>query len=379
MPSSIISLPLKNLPLAASCIVALWLSPCALAVPSYVIYDLGTLGAPSSEAFSINDSGQVTGSSNHADGPDRHAFIYSGGPLIDLGTLGGTSSIGFGINNLGQVTGTSTINRFDADAFLYSGGILTNIGTPLGNSIAYSINDAGQVAGFRSSGGSADYHAFIRTGGIYQDLPNLGAGNSFATAINQAGAAAGYSGLAGSGFEHAFLYENSVTLDLGTLGGNNSEGWAINASKQVAGQSQVADTSIHAFIGSASGLVDLGTLGGLNSFGRGINDAGEVVGSSDLGSGGQHPFLYSGGSLYDLNDLATNLGAAGFSSLNHASDINNQGWIVGSGSTIHGDGHAFLAILVPATVPETGSLIFYLPCLLLLLRHGRRASVRSGS
>jgi probable HAF family extracellular repeat protein len=297
-------------------------------VPQYVVYDLGTLGAGNSEAFSINDSGQITGSSNHTGGPDRHAFLYSGGPLIDLGTLGGTASTGYGINNLSDVTGHSSINPSDADTFLYSGGVMTNIGTPLGNSVGYSINNSGQVAGFRTSGGSSVYHAYIRSNGVNSDLPTLGTTNySFATAINEGGEATGYSAFVDTDHNstHAFLYSSSTTLDLGTLGGLSSEGWAINASGQVAGDSQLAGNLVrHAFLGSTSGLLDLGTLGGEHSFGKGINDFGQVVGSSQLPSTtNYHPFLYSDGAMYDLNDLTLNLEASGMGVLYYASDINN--------------------------------------------------------
>lgn len=68
--------------------------------------DLGTLGGGAmSFGHGINDSGQVVGYSETI--KDSHAFLYSNGTMTDLGTLGGSSSQGFSVNNAGQVTGSA--------------------------------------------------------------------------------------------------------------------------------------------------------------------------------------------------------------------------------------------------------------------------------
>ena len=54
----------------------------------YKVTDLGTLGGFTSEAFGINDRGQVTGQSE-TDSGVFHAFLYSSGQITDLGTLSG--------------------------------------------------------------------------------------------------------------------------------------------------------------------------------------------------------------------------------------------------------------------------------------------------
>src|SRR4051794_34524752 len=54
------------------------------------LVDLGTLGGADSLGLGINDSGQVVGQSDTADG-HTHAFLYSQGVMADLGTLGGAN------------------------------------------------------------------------------------------------------------------------------------------------------------------------------------------------------------------------------------------------------------------------------------------------
>ncbi len=111
--------------LALLALAGLGLQISALA-QSYSILDLGTLGGNYSEARGINNSGQVVGLANTADG-NGHAFLYSGGVMTDLGALGGGSSYANGINDSGQVVGCAD-TATSSHAFLYSGGVMTDLG-----------------------------------------------------------------------------------------------------------------------------------------------------------------------------------------------------------------------------------------------------------
>jgi len=219
-----------------------------------------------------------------------------------------------GINNLGQVVGTA-----DYHAFLYSGGHMTDLGTLLGGnySHALAINDNGQIIGYSGISGGQE-RAFLYVGG---QMTSLGASMPTPVDINNNGQ------MVGSTFGlHAFLYSNGVFTDLGS---STRGAYAINNNGQVAGQ----NASSHAFVYSGGVITDLGTLGGVESSATGINDLGQVVGYSyPAGNTAWHAFLYDSGHMTDLGIFP---GGRGFYIQAHA--INNVGKVVGKA-----DGYAFL-------------------------------------
>jgi probable HAF family extracellular repeat protein len=56
----------------------------------------------------INDAGDIVGESLAADGTSHAFFGPFGGPMIDLGPIAG-GSVAYGLNNAGQVVGTMLV------------------------------------------------------------------------------------------------------------------------------------------------------------------------------------------------------------------------------------------------------------------------------
>jgi probable HAF family extracellular repeat protein len=283
--------------------------------------DLGTLGGNSSNAYDINQTGQIAGYSKTATG-QTHAARYAGGAWQDLSTLGGTSSYGYGINDLGQVVGSSYDAAGHRHAFLWTpeGGMIQLSAIPGTYSVAWDINNSGQIVGAYRDG-EGNEQGFLWSGGV---MTTLTQGFGGAYAINDNGQVTGEDER--NGVAHAFLYdiEGEEMKDLGVLAGLASWGTGLNNLVQVVGWSTYNSASgdFHAARYAASSWTNLGVLSGSTSWAYDINNGGQIVGESAAVSNTKtHAFVYANGVMSDLN-------LPGWTA-SHAHGINDRGQIVG--------------------------------------------------
>jgi probable HAF family extracellular repeat protein len=265
--------------------------------PGGAVQDIGTLGGASSWAYAINNAGQVAGASITAAG-DKHAFLWTPGEgMRDLGTFGGgRTSIARGINDRGEVVGEVTVLPAEPlfiaahRAFRWTPALgmqdLGDLGGGLTSSIAFDINNAGQVVG---RGYPTDRvvlpptdpeyysHAFLWTPG--QGMRDLG-GGGIALAINDAGTVVGR-----VVYGHGFRWTQAEGMrNLGAFGprGDSSMAYGINEAGQIVGSSTVGVdpySGMHAFIWTESqGLESLSPATGM-SRARAINNRQQVVGN----------------------------------------------------------------------------------------------------
>jgi probable HAF family extracellular repeat protein len=227
-------------------------------------------------------------------------------------------------------------------------------------SVARSINNAGQIAGY-SKNAANNFHAVSYGNGTVNDLGTLGGTVSRASSINNSGQIVGDSFYQGNA-NQAFVSDGGPVVGLGfaSLGGaNESLAEAINDAGQIAGTVHTAE-GYRAAVHANGAWMSLGTLPGkIWSQALAINNAGAVVGSAGslIGGKGTHnqaglaAFLYQNGSLLDLNQHLDSSGTGW--TLKAAYDINDHGWIVGVGINPSGQYQSYL--LIP--VPEPGSLV----------------------
>ncbi len=274
--------------------------------------DLGTLGGSYVQANSINDSTQIVGGAYLSGDASYHAFLWQQGVLTDLGTLGGPNSLAWWVNNSGQVVGDSITAPGDDHAFLWDHGVMHDLGTLGGaSSVAFGIDDNGRVVGASAISNAvscapgdpstfAGCHAFQVSQGTMTDLGTLGGSWSVANPSNNSGDVIGFSSLPGDANYAAFLSTSGAMQALLPVAGDpNSVANGANNSHEVVGASgdQIFDVSPNRAVLWQGGTgTDLNSLIPANStlyllWAFGINDTGQIVDQGATASGEAHPFL----------------------------------------------------------------------------------------
>lgn len=261
----------------------------AQAVTSTMI-DLGTFGGDQSQAFGINDSGQVVGYAVTATGQE-HAFLWTEeNGLRDLGTLGGAASSARDINNSGQVVGYAMTISGQRHAFLWtSQDGMIDLGTLEMHtySEAYAVNDLGQVVGISSSNPGGTVHSFLWT--AENGMIDLGAirGTCVPHDINNQGQVVGVCW--GDNLSRAVIWTpEGGWVELETIGEVDSgSAYGINNLGQIVGWTAAPLQDLTAFLWKPDDGMIL--IGPPYSESYAINDLGMVVGVV----GGTNWFLWT--------------------------------------------------------------------------------------
>jgi probable HAF family extracellular repeat protein len=152
--------------------------------------------------YGVNNSGDIVGGGSRA--PLGNGFLLSGGTITTFAVPGATVTQPYKINDSNQIVG-SYENRFGSPTgFLLSAGNFTTIAVPrFGDNEAYGINNAGQIVGGYLVGTRAA-HGFLFSDGRYTTFEPPGATYSLALGINDAGQIVG-SYVDAAGVDHGYL------------------------------------------------------------------------------------------------------------------------------------------------------------------------------
>jgi probable HAF family extracellular repeat protein len=233
------------------------------------------------------------------------------------------------LNEQGHVVGSAG-NR----AFLWRGAEIIDLGLP--GSVAWDVNDAGQVVGEFSTNPSSSsnlLHAFLWQNGQAADLTPGSGEDTHALAINAQGDVAGYAGarsLTSGGPARAVVWRNGQMTDLGALGGYAAYGIDINAQGDLAGfRRPTTSLSQVGFFLRGGQLTDLAVP----------SSSVQVVAVSDdgtvLGNTSDAAFLWKNGTFTPIPTAS--------GSVLRGSDVNRYGQAVGYATTIT-DPRAFVWI-----------------------------------
>jgi len=297
------------------------------------------------EASAVNNAGVIVGETN-----DRYAFVIDpvdtdgdgvgdlwfqdndGDSLNDLVVVVMASASAFGVADTGQVVGLSypseteyvafSVSPIDADGngvadtwYQDSDGdgkndLMTELpGLNAGDiTVAYSVNNQGQIVGLCAPPPGDDWIAFLWDGGLPIALGTLGGLNSSAASINDVGEIVGSADDA-TGRSRAFFLRpadsdgdgigdtwfvdagdgitNALMIDLGTLGGNSASAWDVNNSSQVAGNANNGSESVPVkWEVDSAGNVTITAVAGLTGMKNGniayeINASGVIAGNGN--------------------------------------------------------------------------------------------------
>lgn len=295
----------------------------AQAQTSYTLTPIGSLGGGSTNANAINNVGDVVGCSTAIlnGNPTARAFVWRNGLMMDIGSLvNGGGSCANDINDSGQITGHSETATGEYRAFIYQNGVMSSLGNLGTSSVGNAINNAGLIAG------TANYVAFrydARLTPPQVDIGNLGGVAITSRAMNSNGDIVGFAANAeGRGTSH--LYRNGALTDLGLVVGFPSTPNAINDLGQIVGT-----RSEGGYLLSNGTVTTLPGLEGNDGSPASINNSGQIVGASWTANG-TRAISISQGVAVDLNTLVSSPEKA-FVTLEHAADVNNDGWILAEG------------------------------------------------
>ena len=256
----------------------------------YTFTDIRAPGATWTEAYGINDAGQIVGQDSNG------SFLDTNGTFTTVSVPGSASPTGgvtgtwaYGVNNGGQIVGYYNDTYGYSHGFLDTDGTYTTFGgVPLGtsNAYAYGINDAGQIVGTKSTAGPTS--GFLYQNGTFTTI-SVSPTITWANGINNSGQIVG-TDQTGSN-NGSFLDANGTYTTVSyPLGEGATYARDINDLGQIVGV--YVNSAVNGFVDTSGTFTTVNDpIGTGGTWAQGINNAGDIVGFYTAASGETHGFL----------------------------------------------------------------------------------------
>lgn len=325
-------------PIAVVCAMVVNVDP----ISAQVVYRVTGLnpiaGFVQSEATSINDRGDIVGSSfPQTINWNGTATRWTAGRPSSLGRVkNGTFSSADSINKTGFVVGTGDSGRPNAVAYSKTGGVFLTKGA--NNSFAIFVDDAGLIYGNLLKGFDSNFLPVVwrpnpkKIGEYtYSELVHFDSAGLQAEAnllaANNMGEAVGYAFDSQLG-QVPVLWDESSRVGIQLPGQPSSLPLGINDNGVIVGMGMTPNSHFTAIVWSPSpelALTELPLFAGETAgSASGINNAGTIIGYHT-----DRPAVWINGQIHDVNASLDSTGQGWV--IEKLNDINNLGVIVGSG------------------------------------------------
>jgi probable HAF family extracellular repeat protein len=253
-------------------------TPARSAADTYTSFDFP--GARNTQAFGINEAGDIVGLYYAADG-SRHGFLLSQGEFNSI-DLSGVFTNAASINDAGDIVGRYTDADNQGHGYLLGNGDLTTIDFPGAIfTAAAGINQAGDTIVGRFTDADNMTHAYQLSNGEFTSFDAPGSIQTVAVRINSDGDIVGY--YQSADFRsHAFLLQNDgslTTIDppAAVTTGDPTGLIGINDFGEIVGY--YYDVSrVHGFLLSGGAFTTIDFPGARYTWCSAINNAGDIVG-----------------------------------------------------------------------------------------------------
>jgi uncharacterized membrane protein len=203
----------------------------------------------------INAPGQLAGTYIDSSGGFHAFFSPSQGVFTTLTPPGSTRSQGGFINSQGRTVGTYRDANQKRHGFLWGSGTFVNTminvpgDDPVLGTVAFGINDPGQIVGDYVDATDHNRHGFLLSQGTYtKPLDPPGSSFTVAEGINNSEVIVGV--YVDADGQHGFVLTNGVYTKVDVPGSTATAINSINAQGQIVGSYDDKNGSTHGFVGT---------------------------------------------------------------------------------------------------------------------------------